>query len=157
MATRTRLDWARIVVQAIGAGIAGVVVLDLYLYVSSVLPAHGTQEQMWQWIASVAIGPIALTNPSYAWLGALVDLVVGTAWAGGYAYFAQQQPFVNASWLISGLMYGLIVYIFMQVLLLGAHAFVWPPTPAQFVNQIIARMLFFGVPVAYTVARLSRA
>ena len=157
MAATVRPNWGRIVMQAVGAGIVGVIILDAYLYATSVLPEHGSLVQMWQWVASVAIGPAALTSTRYAWLGALVDLIVGMGWAGGYAYFAQAQTFVNARWLISGLMYGVIVYFFMQVLLLGAHAFVWPPSPAQFANQILARMLFFGVPVAYTVARMNRA
>jgi hypothetical protein len=157
MAATVRPNWGRIIVQAIVAGVAGLIVLDAYLYVTAIRPAHGTLMQTWQWIASVAIGPAALTNASYAPLGIVVDLVAAVGWAGGYAYFAQRQPFVNTRWLISGLMYGLIVYLFTQVLLLGVHAFVWPPTPAAFANQIIALMLFFGVPVAGTVARMNPA
>jgi hypothetical protein len=157
MAATVRLNWGRIVVQAIAAGIVGVVLLDAYLYATAIVPEHSSLVQMWQWVASVAIGPAALTSTSYVWVGVVVDLIVAIGWAGGYAYFAQIQSFVNTQWLISGLMYGLIVYFFMQALLLGAHAFVWPPSPGQFVNQIFARMLFFGVPVAFTVARMNRA
>ncbi len=157
MTATVRPNWGRIVMQAVVAGIAGVVVLDVYLYATSVVPEHSTLVHMWQVVASAAIGPVALTSSAYAWLGALVDLIIGMAWAGGYAYFAQMQSFVNTRWVISGLMYGVVVYVFMQALLLGAHAFVWPSSPAQFTNQILARMLFFGVPVAYTVARMNRA
>jgi hypothetical protein len=46
------------------------------------------------------------------------------------------------------------VYVFMQALLLGARAFVFPPTPTALLNAVLAHMLFFGVPVAYVVARL---
>lgn len=157
MAVTVRPNWGRIIVQALVAGISGLIVLDAYLYVTVIRPAHGTLIQMWLWIASVAIGPVALTNASNVPLGVVVDLVAAIGWAGGYAYFAQRQPFVNTRWLISGLMYGLIVYLFTQVLLLGVHAFVWPPTPAAFVNQIVALMLFFGVPVACAVARMNPA
>jgi len=157
MASNPRLDWGRIIRQAITAGVVGIIILDVYLYFTEILPEHGSLTQMWQVVASAAIGPEALTNMSYARLGVAVDLIVAIGWAGGYAYFAQTQNFVNTRWLISGLMYGFIVYVLMQVLLLGAHAFAWPPTPAAFVNQIFARMLFFGVPVAYVVSRMDRA
>jgi uncharacterized membrane protein YagU involved in acid resistance len=157
MATSVRLNWGRVIMQGVCAGIVAGAVLDVYLYLTAIVPAHGSIIAMWQWVASAAIGPVALTNPSYAWLGFVVHFIVSIAWAGGYASFAQTQNFVNTRWLISGLMYGLIVYVFMQILLLGAHAFVWPPTPAAFVNQILAHMLFFGVPVAYVVARMDQA
>jgi hypothetical protein len=156
MAATVRPNWGRIVMQAISAGIAGVIVLDLYLYLTAILPEHGSLLQMWQWAAVAALGPVALTNASYAWLGAVVELIVAIAWAGGYAYLAQMQRFVNTQWLISGVMYGLVVYFLTEVLLLGAHAFVWAPSPAQFANQIFACMVFFGVPVAYIVARMNR-
>ena len=106
MATTARLNWGRVVMQAFGAGIIGGIVLDLYLYLTTILPAHGSVLAMWQWVASAAIGPVALTNSSYAWLGLLVHFIVSIGWAGGYAYFAQTQNFVNTRWFISGLMYG---------------------------------------------------
>lgn len=157
MATTARLNWGRVVMQAFGAGIIGGIVLDLYLYLTTILPAHGSVLAMWQWVASAAIGPVALTNSSYAWLGLLVHFIVSIGWAGGYAYFAQTQNFVNTRWFISGLMYGLVVYVFMQALLLGARAFVFPATPTAFLSGVIAHMLFFGVPVAFVVARMDKA
>jgi uncharacterized membrane protein YagU involved in acid resistance len=154
MATSVRLNWGRVVMQALSAGIVGGFVVDLYLYLTTILPAHGSIVAMLQWVASAAIGPVALTSTSYAWLGLVVHFIVSIGWAGGYAYFAQTQNFVNTRWFISGLMYGLIVYVFMQALLLGARAFVFPPTPTAFLNAVLAHMLFFGVPVAYVVARM---
>jgi hypothetical protein len=157
MAVASRPNWALIVRQAVVAGFAGAVVFDLYLWLSTVVPVHGSLVAMFQHSASIAIGPVALTSPSYVWTGVLVDLVLSMGWAGGYAYFAQRQPFVNARWYLSGFFYGLIVYVLMLLLLLGAHAFVYPANVGVLLNDALARSVFFGVPVAFVVAQLDRA
>ena len=156
MATALRLNWALIIRQAILAGFAGAVVFDCYVWVTTVLPVHGSLTAMLQHSASIAIGPVAFTSASYAWAGALVDLVLSMGWAGGYAYFAQRQPFVNARWFISGFFYGFIVYVLMLLLLLGAHAFIYPANVGTLLNDVLARTIFFGVPVAFVVAQLDR-
>jgi uncharacterized membrane protein YagU involved in acid resistance len=148
-------NWGRIATQALVAGIAGGFLIDLYLYLTTLRPQHTSLLTAWQWIASVAIGPAALTNPSFAWLGLLAHAVVSIGWAGGYAYFAQTQAFVNTRWAVSGLVYGVVVYFFMQILLIGARAFVFPATPVAFINDLIAHGVFFGLPVALVVARMS--
>ena len=149
-------NWGRIATQALVAGIAGGFLIELYRYLTTFLPQHTGLMAAWQWIASVAIGPVALTNPSFAWFGLLAHAVVSIGWAGGYAYFAQTQPFVNARWPLSGLVYGLVVYFFMQILLLGARAFVFPATAVILLNALVAHAVFFGLPVALVVARMSR-
>jgi hypothetical protein len=157
MATALRPNWALIVRQAVVAGIVGAVIFNLYLWLTTVLPAHGSLAAMLQRSASIALGPTALNDPSYAWAGALVELIAGMGWAGGYAYFAQRQPFVNARWLISGFFYGFVVYVLWLLLLIGAHAFAYPGTPTALFNDVIARTVFFGVPVAFVVAQLDRS
>jgi hypothetical protein len=156
MATTIRPNWALIVRQAVVAGIVGAVIFNLYLWLTTVLPAHAGLASMLQRSASIALGPIALTHPSYAWVGALVELVAGMGWAGGYAYFAQRQPFVNTRWFISGFFYGFVVYVLWLLLLIGAHAFTYPATPNGLFIDVIARTVFFGVPVAFVVAQLDR-
>ncbi len=156
MTTALRPSWALIIRQAVFAGFVGAVVFDLYVWLTTVVPVHGSVVAMLQHSASIALGPIAFTSPSYVWAGALVDLVSSMAWAGGYAYFAQRQPFVNTRWALSGFFYGFVVYVLMLVLLLGAHAFVNPSTPQALFNDVIARTVFFGVPVAFVVAQLDR-
>lgn len=154
MATALRPNWALIVRQAIFAGFIAAVVFDLYVGLTTVVPVHGSVVAMLQHSASIALGPIAFTSPGYAWAGVLVDLVTSMAWAGGYAYFAQRQPFVNTRWALSGFFYGFVVYVLMLALLLGAHAFINPSTPQALFNDVLARTVFFGVPLAFVVARL---
>jgi hypothetical protein len=156
MATAPRLNWGLIVRQAVIAGFVGAVTFNCYLWLTTVLPVHGSIVAMFQRSASVALGPVALTSPSYAWIGALVELIISMAWAGGYAYFAQQRPFVNASWPISGFFYGFVVYVLQLLVLLGAHAFVFPSTPNALFFDVVARTVFFGIPIAFVVAQLDK-
>jgi uncharacterized membrane protein YagU involved in acid resistance len=142
--------------QALAAGVVGGILIDAYLWITTILPSHGSIVAMYQWVASAAIGPIAMTNTSFAWLGLLVHFVVSIGWAGGYAYFAQTQSFVNTRWLVSGLCYGIVVLMFMSLVLIGAHAFTFPSSPNEFINSLIAHCVFYGLPVAFVVARMSK-
>jgi uncharacterized membrane protein YagU involved in acid resistance len=157
MASTPPVNWARVIREAIAAGITGGIIIEIYLYLTTVLPAHGSLLIMWQGIASAAIGNVAHSSISYAWLGLVIHFIVSIGWAGGYAYFSQTQAFVDRRWAISGLVYGIIVYFFMQLLLIGARAWVEPPTPLDALNALIAHMVFFGIPVAFVVARMNAA
>ncbi len=155
--TRTApANWNSIFKQALLAGTAGAIGFGLYQWVTTVLPSHESMVAMWQWVASGAIGAVALSNPAFAWLGVLVHLFVSVAWAGGYAYLASTQLFINQRWPISGVFYGLMVYVFMQLLMLGAHLLAIP-TPLEALNSVIAYCVFFGLPVAFVVAKTARA
>ncbi len=147
-------NWNEIFRQAIVAGVIAGILIQAYLIVTTVLPSHMTVLQEWQWIASAAIGDVAFTNTGYAWLGLLVHFIVSIGWAGGYAYLAQQQQFMNRRWYISGPVFGFVVYIIMDIVLLGARKFVPPATPSALLNVLIAHCLFFGLPLAFVVYRL---
>lgn len=153
MATIQRIRWASIVRQALLAGIAGGIVIDLYLWLTTIVPAHGSLVVMWQWIASTALGKAAFTSPNYAVAGVLLHFCASVGWAGGYAYLAATQRFINERWFISGAVYGVVVYGFMQLLLVGVNAFAMPASPAAFANALAAHMIF-GLVVAFTIARL---
>ncbi|MDE2482604.1 MAG: hypothetical protein KGN02_10480 [bacterium] len=152
-----RVNWPLVVRQALAAGLVGAATFDLFIWIAIALPEHTSMLGVWQFIASAAIGPVALSSTSYAWLGLLVHVIVSVGWAGGYAYLASTRPFMNARWLISGLMYGIVVYVFMDLLLLGAGKLAPLATPNALVVQVLAHCVFFGLPVAFVVARLDRA
>jgi uncharacterized membrane protein YagU involved in acid resistance len=156
MTTTRSVNWGRVVAQAFAAGFIAGLTLMIYLYATVVAPSHSSVLAWWQSIAAAAFGPEAYSDQAYAWLGLLVHFVASIGWAGGYAYFAQVQKFINVRWLISGIGFGLIVYTIRQALLLAAAAFVFPPTPLTFLNDLLAHMLFFGVPLAFVVARMDR-
>jgi hypothetical protein len=81
---------------------------------------------------------------------------ISIGWAGGYAYMALTQPFINQRWVVSGLVYGVVVYFLMQLILLFDNNFHYPDTLWQFANSIIGHTLFFGLPVAFVVRSITK-
>jgi hypothetical protein len=154
MISSPRISWSRILLQSVVAGVAGGVLIDLYLWATTLLPQHASIVTMWQWVASTALGKAAPTNPVSAAAGAAIHAIVSIGWAGGYAYVAATRPATTRRWVISGTVYGLIVYTLMQVILLADNNFTYPPTPNAFINALIAHAVFFGLPVAYVVGKL---
>ncbi len=137
--------------QALVAGIAGVATYNFYLWLTAVRPAHASILLVWLFAASTVVGKVAFTSPAYVWLGLAIHLLVGIGWAGGYAYLALRQPVLNERWIVSGLLYGIIVYAVMELILLAGNAFRPPPTPTAFLNALVLHTVFFGLPVAYLV------
>jgi uncharacterized membrane protein YagU involved in acid resistance len=154
MASNARISWIRIAQQALIAGIAGGVLIDAYLWATTIAPVHGSILTMWQWIASTAVGKVAFTDPAYATVGLAMHGLVSVCWAAGYAYLAATRPFVNRRWLVSGLVYGIVVYAIMQLILLAGNNFAPPPNPGVVYNAIVAHAVFFGIPVAFLVSIL---
>jgi len=141
--------------RAVTAGIAGGIILDLYLWLTTVVPAHQSAGAALQYVASTVFGNVAFTSGSYAGAGIAISLLASIGWAAGYAYFTNTQPATNRHWLAAGAAYGVIVYILMQLLLLGSGRFLPPATPTALVNAVVAYVVFFGIPVAYVVRVLT--
>ena len=146
--------WRTIATQALVAGLVAGTTLVAYLALTA-LPDHNPMN-FFLWIPTVALGTAAGTGTAWAILGIVLHYVVSIGWAGGYAYLAADRTFLNRRWLISGLFFGLMVYLFMDLLLIGASKFTWPPTPLAWLNGIFAVMVFFGVPLAFVVSRLDK-
>ncbi|MEO6836678.1 MAG: hypothetical protein ABI231_12345 [Candidatus Tumulicola sp.] len=151
MVSSERISWTRVLLQGVVAGVAGGILFDLYVWATTLLPVHESIATMWQWIASTALGKVALADPAYAAAGAAIHAIVGIGWAVGYAYVAAGRPSIDRRWIVSGPVYGLIVYTIMQTILLADNNFTYPPTPNAFVNALFAHAAFFGLPVAYVV------
>ncbi|HEY1655508.1 MAG TPA: hypothetical protein VGF86_10365 [Candidatus Tumulicola sp.] len=156
MVAPPRISWPRIAATAVVAGLAGGTLFDLYLWATTLVPAHQSVLAMWQWTASTVFGKGALTDPRFAAAGAVVNALVSVGWAGGYAYVASVNPLANRRWAMSGVVYGLIVYTIMQTILLADNNFTYPPNPNAFVNALVAHAAFFGLPVAYVVRAMGR-
>jgi uncharacterized membrane protein YagU involved in acid resistance len=156
MATSVRLPWGAIVSRGLVAGIAGGVVVDAYLWLTTLLPAHSPIASMWQFVASTAFGKGALTDPAFVWVGLAMHLLVSIGWGIGFAYIAATRPAITARWLVAGIVYGIVVYVIMSIMLLADNNFTYPPTINAFLNAVVAHALFFGVPVAFVVDKLSR-
>jgi hypothetical protein len=145
----------RMVKRAVTAGLAGGIVLDAYLWLTTVLPARQSIAAALQYVASTVFGSVAFTGESYAAAGLAISLLVSIGWAGGYAYFTNTHPATNRHWIAAGAAYGVVVFTLMQLILLGSGRFVPPSNPTALVNSVVAYVVFFGVPVAYVVRSLS--
>ncbi|HEY8298549.1 MAG TPA: hypothetical protein VIG32_11080 [Candidatus Baltobacteraceae bacterium] len=150
MASVANVRWGRILTAGALAGIAGGILFDLFIYATSVAPQHGSMLAVWQFIASTAIGKTAFASTGFAWLGLFIHLVVSIAWAIGYAYLAQTRSAIDAHPAVSGIAFGLVVYVVMQIVLLGDNNFHLPGV-RDFALALIRHCIFFGLPVAYIV------
>jgi len=156
MATVQTLDWRAIIVRGLVAGIIGGILIDAFLYAVQIMPAHGSILGLWQLVASTAIGPSAFSNPDSAWLGLLMHLCTSIAWGVAFSYVAHTRPGVSEHPYISGLVYGVIVMIIMDVVLMVAKS--WPPPTVQStLVALIAHCIFFGLPVSLYVSRAMRS
>lgn len=152
MATTVRLNWGRIVSSGILAGLAGGVCFDLFIYAASLLPAHASILSLWQSFAAAALGKTAYTSGSYVWAGLVLNLLASAAWGCGYAYMAQTKPAINKQPIVSGFIFGLIVYVVMQFVLFSVQELKVPDVLYVYIG-VAATTFFFGVPIAF-VARV---
>ena len=140
------------------AGFVGGLTIDIFLLAVFVF-AFGNPPsaipKFYQSIAATATGSPADTSQASPLLGLLLHFCVALVWALAFAWLAQQQPKMVALPLVSGLVFGAIVWMIMQIVLFVNGALP-PPTPTSVTTAVIAHCVFFGVPVAYVVAATLR-
>ena len=148
------------IVTGIVAGVAGGILIDVFLFgaqMSQGISLGTAIEGTYSFIASALIGKSALGNPAAPPIGFVLHFLVSIGWALGYVYLARTQPQLLAKPWISGAAFGLVVYIFMEIVLLAAGLY-HRPGPAELGTGLVAHVLFFGIPVALIVSRrLTRA
>lgn len=149
---------ARMARAGVMGGIVGGIVLLAFLLGAGMLTSKASPAAilvgLLQFSAEWALGKAALTSPSYAWVGAIVHFGSCIAWGLAYVYVARQRPQLVQQPGISGLAYGLVVWIGTQLVLVSVGLFL-APNPAEVETELIAYCLFFGIPLAYTVAKLT--
>ncbi len=139
----------------VAAGAGAAVLVIVYLFVLSWIgtaPGPGT---FFTIAAAVLLGPAAYATPAAAAIGVVLTFVLAIGWAIGYVYLARSQPQLVARPLLSGAGFGLIVYTFSQVAMLGAgirHQL----TPGLMAEELLGHLVFYGIPVALIVASLAK-
>lgn len=139
-------------------GLLGAILIDAYRLVLATM-SHGTPaiERHYREVAAAVIGSMAFAYPGAAYVGVAIHLIVAITWGVGYAYVAVQRPSVAHRPLVSGLFFGIVVYICMQCISEVAGLPVTFLAPAVFV-ALVAHTIFFGIPLALVVdARLRAA
>jgi uncharacterized membrane protein YagU involved in acid resistance len=108
-------------------------------------------------VSSVLLGLRAYANPVVAVpLGIVLHFCVSVGWALGYVYLTRtQRQLIEHPW-ISGAAFGLVVYVFMQLVLLTAGVYHRPSSPEELTIQLVAHIVFYGIPVALVASRALR-
>ena len=109
----------------------------------------------YRFIDSAVVGGTG-SGPAAAALGLLFLFIAAILWAFGYLYGARKQSQLLTRPILSGVGFGIIVWLFSQAILVGAGKFT-APTIYTFDRDMVAYIVFFGVPLAYTASRLMRA
>ena len=107
-------------------------------------------------LAEAAAGPGIAGSAGEVALGVAVLFASAIVWAVGYSYAALHQPQLLTRPVLSGLVFGIVVWFVSQLLLVAAQRFT-EPTLATFDRDMVAFPLFFGIPLAYVAARFLRA
>jgi len=139
------------------AGLTAGIVIQLFLIAMQL--AWGTPADKlsanFAFIAAVLLGPGAFTNPAAVPIGIVLHFCVAVGWAVGYVYLVRSQPQLLARPWISGAAYGLVVYVFMEIILITAGQYHRVP-PGVFFTQLVAHVVFYGIPVALIASRMLR-
>jgi hypothetical protein len=133
---------------AVVAGIIGGILIDAFL----ALVTRTSPLALWQFVASAIVGQSAYASAGYAALGCAVHFFVSIVWSVSYvAAFNGIGQLRN--WILGGIVWGVVVDAAMNgVLALKIGA----PFVQGFTQGMIAHVVFFGLPVAYYVAREAR-
>ncbi|MBD5634152.1 MAG: hypothetical protein IAI49_06700 [Candidatus Eremiobacteraeota bacterium] len=141
------------IVPGLIAGAAGAVLIDVYLLLVIVVIARAaTVVGFYQFVASSAIGRDAYAQPGFAWFGLALHVLASLAWGLGYAFVAARPPQVRSRPITSGIVFGIVVMLSMQLVEVAANIYELPTT-FSLVNSLVAHTLFFGIPVAYVVSK----
>ncbi len=140
------------------AGLAGGIIFDAFLFAVQIA-AGGSPAQVvsgtWIFVAAVLLGPAAIFNPAAPLIGAALHFLVAVFWALGYVYLVRAQPQLLARPWISGAGFGLVVYVFMQIVLITAGQY-HRPAPAVLGEALLAHICFYGIIVALVTSRMLR-
>lgn len=143
-------DWG----AALGAGVVSGVTLAAFAAFAEIRAGRPVTAT-YTFLASAVGGPAFGEGPAAVPVGVLVLFAGTILWAFGYLYAARKQPQLLTRPLISGTGFGIIVWFVMQAVLVGAGHFT-APTIYTFDRDMVAFIVFFGIPLAFTASRLVR-
>ena len=116
--------------------------------------------RIFQSIASGLLG--AESSKGGAWtaiLGVFLHLVIAFGATVVFYLASRRIKFLTNRAIVSGVLYGIAVYWFMQLIVLPLSAFPYKkqliPEPNQFITGMIVHILCVGLPIALVVSRYS--
>jgi hypothetical protein len=141
------------------AGVVGAIVVDTFLIEAQIVagvPAARAVVENFMYVASVPLGQQAYGMPAAPLIGLLLQSGISIAWAFGYVYLIRTRPQLLSQPWLSGAGFGLVVYVFMQIVLLAGGAYHRPASPGDLAKGLVADIVFFGIAVALVATRMLR-
>jgi len=138
----------------LGGSIAGV--LDIAFAISFAAYNGATPVRLLQTVASGLLGKAAFTGGlPVAALGLALHFAMSYLWAGAFLAWARLAPALAQHFVISGVLFGAVVFLAMRLLVLPLSAFPYPVTfkPLATVLDLLSHALLFGVPIAWAAQR----
>jgi uncharacterized membrane protein YagU involved in acid resistance len=140
----------------VGGSIAGA--LDILFAISFASYRGVPPERLLQTVASGLLGNAAFSGGiNTAALGLLLHFGMSYLWAGIFLVAAWRLPSLLRQPLLSGVLFGVLVFLVMRFVVLPLSAFPYPVTfkPLAAVLDLLSHTLLFGVPIALAVRRAS--
>jgi hypothetical protein len=111
---------------------------------------------VFQYIACGLIGPVAFQGGSASiCLGVVLHYLIALFWTTLFYLASLQLTIVRRHVVLSGLTYGLLIYLTMNVVVLphSRVPYSHPISTASIVNGVLALMLCIGLPVSIITSR----
>lgn len=142
--------WAVLVGGSIGGA------LDIIFAISFAAYNGLTPARLLQTVASGLLGDAAFSGglPTAA-LGLVLHFGLSYLWAGIFLVAAQRLPRLIRRPVLSGVLFGVAVFLTMRLVVLPLSAFPYPVTfkPLGTVLDLLSHTFLFGVPIALATRR----
>jgi hypothetical protein len=152
--TRSSSAWKGILAGGVIAGVLDIVFAFVFYGLHGSPPVRILQS-----VASGLLGKKAFEGGAgTAALGAAFQLFIPTVAAAVYFGFDRTISAVRNHPVVSGILYGIVIYGFMNFVVLPLSAIPWKPRfpPGLLVPALLAHMFLIGLPMALAVRRFSR-
>ena len=141
----------------LGGAIGGL--LDITFAISFAMYSGATPLRVLQSVASGLLGSAAYGGgmPA-ALLGLALLFGMSSIWAGAFAAAAINAPALARNAVVSGVLFGAVVFLVMRLVVLPLSAFPYPVTfkPLATVLDLLSHTFLFGVPIAWAARRALR-
>jgi len=116
--------------------------------------------RVFQSVASGLYGPASSTlGVKTAIVGLILHYFIATTWTAVYYTASRKISFLINQPIISGLLYGVVVYSFMNFVVIPLSAIPKRPTPAPLSGRLIGLSIIIvciGLPIAFIVRKFSK-
>lgn len=146
--------WACALLGGLVAGVLDIVYAFVWLGMNGRPPLWVLQS-----VASGWLGRGAFTGGLGAGaLGLASHLGISIVAAAVYGMAVRGSAWIRAHWVVGGIMFGILVYCFMNFAVIPLSAAPFGPSlaPRAFIQGFVSHALLFGLPIAFTWHRAAR-